>query len=704
MKRIMLAWCLLMFSIPSLQRLNAQSRSAVTAWIPSPQDVEAAIRNTPKRSVENLLQPVRTITYDGDDNLIWAPNPDGRTWDVIPIYFEGYGGRNTLSIVDLGSGEVKVENRPPGLNWHLPAYVVAPNGKVYIASRKRQRVAIHVYDPAQNELKREAIPTPEHMQGEMHPIVRSQDGMIFVGGGHASKAATCIMIDPRDDSITDFGSLGPSHAPTRCFNYYMGVDDTHVYIASGKVPWYLLAVDRKTKKSTTLAKTENTGGMVVVEQETHGVKARVFLGRGSKRQDYWLHQGKMIPKSAPCPWGKKGVDWQAALPPKPDIYTKNMVPTAAGQSAELWVKANVPQTDRDPKFPGWSRVAYDVPLYPMGSHRLTEMPDGRLLGTGGPYTGNYIYDPSTGKCSYTGKLHLSHYATAAHDNKIWMSGYPASRLYAFDYTKPLQAGGASAGPDTELALNDSLRGNPRFVGRLAESKCHKMYGAAVGASGDIYFGGIWMRTGNGGGLGWWNSVSNKEAGLWKPFSNHQIAYLCAADSGRHIVISTVRVGDLVLKKPTPKEGRLFVFDDSKKEIVREIIVENRVRGPGPIAWAGGNRIIGWTNDPANGRKSILYGVDLERGEVVWKKSLPFKLPVQIGSNQKVPWDFRRGPDGHIWTFMGREAKALVRINPEMATVEGVAHVNRGGRLAFSSSDIYLSGTTYLRRIRNVTKF
>jgi len=212
------------------------------------------------------------------------------------------------------------------------------------------------------------------------------------------------------------------------------------------------------------------------------------------------------------------------------------------------------------------------------------------------------------------------------------------------------------------------------------------------------------RAGNGGGLSWWNPTSNRDAGLCKPFSNHQIAYLCAAGDGCHIVISTVRVGDLVLKKPTPREGRLFVFDDTKKEIVREITVEKGVRGPGPIAWAGDNRAIGWTNDPRNGRKSILYGVDVEQGVVAWRKSLPFKLPIVIGSNQKVRWDFRRGPDGHIWTFMGRNANILVGIDPITGAVEGVAQVSRGGRLAFSSSDIYISGSTFLRRIRNVVDF
>jgi len=670
-------------------------------WTPGRQDLAAAIAAAPTLPVEDLMEPVHTIRYDGDKNLIWAPNPDGKTWDVLPIYFNGYGGESTVPIIDLGSGKVKVQNYRRGQGWHLCPYVLAPNGKVYISMVKRGRVTILIYDPAKNELKLDAVPTPEHMRGETHPLIRSTDGMLFAGGGHKSQAVACIMIDPRNNSVTDFGECGPSHRPSNAYNYYMGADDTHVYIASGKVPWYLLAVDRRTKRTTVLAKTANSGGLVTVTQDVHGVKAYVRTGSGAKPQRYWCHRGRIVPKESPCPWGKTGTDWKKALPPKPEIYTERIVPPTPGHKAEFWVKARVPGAKPAPKHPGWTCFSYDVPLFPMTSHRLIEMPDGRILGTAGSYTGNYIYDPASGKCSYMGKTGLSHYATAVHDNKVWMSGYPSSRLYVFDCGKPWNVLMQGAGPGTELLAEESPDSNPRLAGRLGKSGCHKMYGAAVGASGHVYFGGRWIRNGAGGGFGWWDPATEKDDGIWKPFSNHQIAFLCAAGSGKYIVISTKRQNDAVLKKPTPTEGRLFVFDDAKKQIVGEITVVKGVQGPGPIAWAGGNRVIGWTNDPASTTRSILYGVDVEKGKVAWTIPLPFKLAVGIGTNQKEQWDFRLGPDGGIWTFMGKDARTLVRIDPQTATIKGVAQVKTGGRLAFSGRDVYLSGTKSLRRIRGV---
>ena len=666
------------------------------------QNVKSALRRAREKEVENLLQPVHTTRYGSDENLIWAPNPDGKTWDVLPLYYNGYGGESTVPIFDLGSGEMIVNNYPRGTNWHLCPYVLAPNGKVYISVKRGRQVGICIYDPASNKMEIDAIEMPA-MGGETHPIIRATDGMIFAGGSHSTQAASLVMINPIDDTVTDFGVCGPSHRPTSCYNYFIGADDTHVYIASGKVPWYLISVDRNTKESKVLAKTATNGGIVTVYQQTHGVVANVNAGPGAKKQQYWCYEGGLVPGSRPCPWKETGTDWEKKLPKKPEIYTERILPPEPDIEAEFWVKTKVPGRESDRKMPAWTAFKYNVPLYPMVSDRLIEIPDGRIFGTAGSYAGNYIYDPASGECTYQGKISLSHYSTAIHRNKIWMSGYPSSKLYVYDYTKPWNVLFQGEGPGSEKTQVESPKSNPQLAGRLGLSKCHKMYSAAVGASGDLYFGGRWMRTGNGGGLGWWDAKANEEkGGMWEEFSAQQITHMCAVDYGKRIVISTMAIRDIVLKKPTPPEGLLFVFDDAKKKITKEFAPIKGVKGPGPIAWAGGNRVIGWTNDPSDIGKSILYGADVEKGETVWKVSMDFKLPIVIGSNQEERWDFRIGPDGHIWTFMGDNARTLVRIDPQTAMVDAVVELEGpAGRIAFSGEDVYLSGTTSLRRIRGV---
>ena len=353
--------------------------------------------------VEELLEPVQTTRYDGDANLIWAPNPDGKTWDVIPIFFPDYGGPVALPIIDLGSGEVKV-HQAKNKGWHLAPYALAPNGKVYI-STVRGPVRIVVYDPATNGFDEGAVTIPEHVIGETHPITLSTDGMIFAGGGHPTQAASLVMIDPETHEVTDFGPCGPSHRPTRCYNYDVAADDTHVYIASGKVPWYLLAVDRATRKTTVLAKTAPSGGLIRVYQTTHGAKAYVREGGGKKPQNFWCYQGKLVPQSQPEPWPKTGIDLGKNFPPKPEVFSLAAVP-GPSQPGELWFKTDTPNAIRDPGSPGWSGFRYEVPLYSMTSDRLIEMPDGRIFGTAGSYCGHYIYDPASRRVH----LHRQHQA------------------------------------------------------------------------------------------------------------------------------------------------------------------------------------------------------------------------------------------------------------------------------------------------------
>jgi hypothetical protein len=368
----------------------------------------------------------------------------------------------------------------------------------------------------------------------------------------------------------------------------------------------------------------------------------------------------------------------------------------------LWVKADVPNAAKDPASPGWSCIRYQVQTYPQVTERLVETADGRVFGTGGNYSGHYIYDPAAGSCQYLGKTSLSHYATMVVGTRIYMSGYPSSPLICYDVARPVTVSTSGQGPGTRLVPLDSPESNPRRLCYMKKSGCHKMYASALGKSGCVYFGGQWIRNGDCGGIAWWDPEQQQDSGFWEIFSNQQVCFMCAADNGRRIVISTLRRADPVLGKPTPKEGKLFILDDEAKQIVREITPVEGVRGPGPVAPAGGSRIIGWTNDPADEKgKSILYGVDVEKGEVCWKKQLPVPLPVRVGSNQMERWDWRLDRDGFIWTYMGGSGDVLVKIDPRTANIEPVCKLSPGGRIAFAPPDIYLSGAESLRRVKGV---
>ncbi|OQB82576.1 MAG: hypothetical protein BWX88_03885 [Planctomycetes bacterium ADurb.Bin126] len=682
----------------ALAPLAAPLRAAAPLGRP---DLDALLKKAPKLETEDLCEPVRSIR---EGMLLRAPNPDTNTWDLIQIYFPRYGGPNTIVIIDPGSGRVKQVQTERGWNFHLCPSVVAPNGKLFISildGRLRQKICL--YDPATNELKIDAVKMPEDLLGETHPLVLGTDGKLYAIGQHPSKAAAAAQIDPDTLAVTFYGPIGPSHAPSACWGYSGAADGRYVYVASGKVPWHLVAYDRKTGKSETLATTGTVGGMVSVGQGRDGCTAKVsgIVGPSGERQEYWLHEGKAIPvsdRNVP-PWPVR----EPGPPPTPgvEVNTSRAVPDLEG-FAEIWVRPAQPGRPRNepadaaPEQLGWKRFRFQVPLHPHSIYRLVEMPDGRLLGTAGSYEGNFVFDPKTAQGKHLGKIGLSHYATAFSGPKVYMSGYPSSPLYAYDPAQPWTAGTVAG---HRVIEDGDGRANPRrllYMGAKELAGTHKMYAAVTAAGGKVFFGGQWVRDGSCGGLAWYDPATGQAGGLWKPLSALQVTHMAAADEGRLIVVSTRRVEDTVLKKPKPEQGALLVFEVAKGDFVHKLEPVKLAKGTGPIVCPGGSRIVGWAPNGDNADESVLYLADAREGKLLATRTLGYPLPVAIGSNQQENWDFRLGPDGKVWTFLNN---VLIAIDPATLDIAPIGRLDKPGCLALAAGRIYLGGTTAVRRVK-----
>ena len=281
-------------------------------WKVAPQpDLADLAAKAPALKVEDVVAPVSSARCD---RTFFIPNADRKGWTLIQVYFRQYGGPNTLVIMNTATGTLKQVQTQRGYNFHMAPAVVAPNGKLYISILgEKFRVQICVYDPATGEFKLNAIRMPEDILGETHPLILGPDGKIYAGGAHPSKAATVVQIDPETDTAVSFGPVGPTHAPSGCWNYSMAADDRYVYVASGKVPWHLVAYDRQTGQSETLVTTERADGYISVGNAPGGCTAAVTRPVGATTNDrafYWLHQGKAIPKKDP----KEAPPWPAPAP------------------------------------------------------------------------------------------------------------------------------------------------------------------------------------------------------------------------------------------------------------------------------------------------------------------------------------------------------------------------------------------------------
>jgi hypothetical protein len=686
-------------------------------------DLKALRAAAPQLTVESLSEPVKTVSLSGH---YFVPNPDGKTVDLVQIFFKQYGGPNTIALMDLAAGTVKtIETGSTYANFHLAPSVIAPNGKLFLSildGNLRQQICL--YDPATNTFTLNAVAMPPDILGETHPMVLGPDGMIYCAGSHPSGSVTAVRIDPDTLAVTSYGALGPSHAPHPTWAYGMAVDDRFIYIVSGKTPWYLVAFDRESRTVEVLHTNSAPDGFLGVNQNDGGASffSRTSQPEGAFRdENFWLSHGKAIAMAVENPTPP----WPASRPvpprpPEPELSYVDANPDVNGVAA-IWYRTAearaaapagnesapaLPNGDEPPPPPptrtemeaaGWRALRFEVTMYPLKIDRLFEIPDGRLMGTAGHYQGNFFHDPQTGQSVHPGKCGLSHYASVIDDGKVYMSGYPSGALYVLDPARPWTANKPLDA--SHVVAETDPQSNPRRLMYLKKAGARKMLAAAAG-NGKVYFGGVWMREGNWGGLAWMDVATGTEGGIWKPFAASQIRFMAAVDDGRVLVLSTLPVENPEQGLTKAADAPLFFFNTESNTLSPDILAPiPGSRCSGPLVAVGGARVIGWTESPTDPKgSSILYGIDAVTQRLLFTKTLPYPIPMDVGGHQWDPWDFRLGPDGKIWTFID---SALARINPLDASIEFVGTTGSGGRLAFSGPDLYLGGTESLRCVRGV---
>jgi hypothetical protein len=352
-----------------------------------------------------------------------------------------------------------------------------------------------------------------------------------------------------------------------------------------------------------------------------------------------------------------------------------------------------------PEELGWRWIELpDVETYPLDVHRLVPLPDGRLFGTAQAYIGRFLFDPATDRGIPLGSGGPSIYALAVAGERLYWSGYPSGPIDVFDPARPwtLLQGGPPGHEPPEI---DSPASNPRrVVGSLhPETRVKKMFSAVTAADGRIYLGGAGIRDYVGGSFAWYDPCSGEHGGLWRPFSGYRIHWLTTSLDGRYVVASTRTATDELNDDARPSSARLFVWDTQEQRIVRELVPVPQAAKAGPVVEVAPGRLLGTTEDPMVETGGLLYGVDIDTGEVLFTKKLPHSLRFAWGHGT-TQWDFGRGPDGRVYTYLGN---VLVRIEPDDAEVQVLGRLKRPGRFCFLGTDLYLAGDQSVRRLRGI---
>ena len=691
---------------------TVRGTGAAVPWTATEQpNLKLELEDAPDLQTESLGEPSRGVnTWEH-----WAvPNPDGQSWDELQIYFKEYYGPTWLYAMDLGTGEVKKQRLADDHQFYLSGRTLGFDGKYYIATpcRRTWSMDLFVYDPATNTLEERGEIVPG-LGGEVRPLALGPDGRIYGTGTRGNQVGLYIYDPELRKVVKDFGPVGPSHPNGAWSRYNMGVDDTHAYIASGMIPWYLVAVNLEMGEEKVLLESPTELRIDIVESFP-GAWAIVYQEGGAPRKEYWLYHGEAIPKvNDTPPWPRMESPWDKAGP-RPELYRGQIDPDAQGHAA-LWYRlpedavraTESPSPDAKPEDLGWRSISLDVPMYPHRISALALLPDGRLFSGGEDYVGSFVFDPKTDQATLLGRNQgVAPYTHIVHGDKLYSSGYPAGPLYVFDPELPwtVYKGGPPGHPAPDRTDPAS---NPRELGSFGGgTRVAIAHSSALGADGRLYFGGFGERNYTGGGFGWYDPKTGQFDGFWKPLSGYAVHWLAPALDGQLIVISTSRASDELNDHQAPEEAKLFFYDVKEARIIREIVPLPKGRATGLITEVAPGRLLGLTVDTVNPREpgsAVLYGLDVTTGQVLFRKTLPSALTPDSYWPHWVDPSYEHlalvnGPDGFVWTWLN---DVLVRIDPEDASVHVVGRIQPLGMPIFVGNDVYFSGPEQLRRIRNI---
>jgi len=767
-------------------------------------DLASQIENAPTLEVETLSQPARTIRMEAP---VIVPNADGKTADILVIYYRSYTGPSTVFAVDTGTGSISRAEVPQGRNVHLQATAISPNGKLYATfQRVGGGLELWVFEPATNVFEAKTTFGKDlDLMGQTNHLTLGPDGQLYgTVGSRKNGEAAFYRIESSGDAVTILGTGGDLRGAPYA-GTIRAASDGKLYAVYGKTPYKLIEFDPTSKSGRILATANPRGGISIPRSTSQDELAfAIRQPESGAEQDgmYALRSGLLVRTgdvSAAAPSKLKGAAaGQKTSETDKEVQTskrgKQRTPEAAESTpgfskAELMrrkkaaaakaaqgnalgasssagdLKSKVrapsgvarhclvevdasrldPFLNPDNKgtlrygLPGqgnWTQVKLDPPTYPEAITQLATLPDGRVFGTAANRSGHFVHDPATDKTTFLGRTGLQHQSSAISADSIFLSGYPSSMLWEYDFTKPWQAdvAGTKGRPIGGLIPNQ----NPRPLGTLREhSGVHMATCAATDSKGRLYFAGRWYRDGQGGGVGWWNPKTQAAGGFWKELSNLQVVDCKAVGDRRYIVLSTLAVPDQVLKKDYPDVAQLCVIDTTTDNnvIAKRIAPIDGGKSTGLIAPAGGSRLIGIAPFPQDNSIWLLYGLDVESGKVAFTKKLP-GIPEDskvdsAGLLHSYRSELVNAPDGSIWM---KHLGVLLRIDPKNAHVvvvgrpvrsadatEGVAGFNLEDRktvdsvklikavgapatvgcMTFSGRDLYLGGTSSLRRIRGI---
>ena len=565
-----------------------------------------------------------------------------------------YTGTAQFQALDLNldTGAVRVVDIAPG-GPGPNGTILHSNGKIYIGSGH-----LTEYDPESGQtrlLGKLAESTQYAIEGD--------DGAVYLG---ETTKGYVERYDPETGVLENFGIMDDPGPPYYRYAYTLGADRRYVYVAIGQMPWYLVIYDRETK-----------------QQKVYWKDARLsYVGVSRGANGGWYTQG---PGGA---WFRLENGELAPLPPgqRPALasWPRGLVPdvTEAVAMKEFGVQLDLAEATPDTATgglatirwrragePEWRSASVPIRMAAETVHRLYRFSDTELLVFPFGYGPLVIYDTVSGAVKPLGRTQRSLYAALPVNGEWFFAGYPAATL-RWNPARPWTLVYSTANP-YDPGVNPYML--PGF------HKYH--YYLARGADGLVYVGVHHERDSVGGQLGWYDPVTGARGSLRAPFEKHDVRDLIAADHGRKIVFSSIAIEPGL-------EARLFVYDVASRAIEREIVPVPGLSALDKLVEVEPGIVLGLLG-------TRFFKADVRTGEVLWVQDLGGQAFGDMRSYNRRPI---LGPDGWVWLYVDN---FISRIDSRTGYVERVLEARPAQNLLFVGRDLYLYGTTSLRRIRNI---
>jgi len=545
-------------------------------------------------------------------------------------------------VVNLQDGSARrAEFEDDYLQW--PSFIGA-DGKVFSSCG---RGGLSVYDPVVDSFKLiRPIPGARWLRG----MAIGPDGAVYVSDYPTGSAA---RYDPQIGEVTNFGPQGGPFSIKNVYGYSVGCDGRYVYTATGKMPWRVVAYDLETGEQRILLEYP-----AVDHPEVHQRGNAVFLevaiassepGEPATRR-FRLDGGKAAPVESVPRFDDSHV---------PGIDRPGTEFEAFDRGIPV-VEGGAPVRYRNKGDTEWQTALIPVAGQDMVIQRLNALADGRLALATGPYGNGHVFDPVTGLFTKLGNPASKNvYDLLESAGRLYFCGYPNGVLGVFEEG-----------------------GSGRLLGDWHES-VHSKYAKFIveGADGMIYSGHHNERESTGGALGWFDPSSGRFGGIH--FPNDSCEFLTTALDRKLVVFASDFSHDPSHPEIEKRDGQLIIFDTKAGKIVRKfsplsdgsagVVVEVE---PGIVFGLG-----------LDDKLPVMYRANVMTGEVERREALPAKAVREIAM----------GPDGRVYFFL---KDSLFRADPKTFLLEALCPAG-AGRMVFLGSDLYLGGTSQLRRIRSI---